>query len=191
MKNIEFTKGNWENYFEYAYTTRFPFTPKFVQEEDCISNGRNPRMSDGFDYTTIMTKEKFGAGTKLWATCSFEKYGAPLITLTDKLKKDENGDLRYDACYEFVLWDKGLNVWDLFIKDSELKWEKMLSVDFSLACNEKHEIYIEILEKGARVVIGDKDIYLRIENLPENVYIGVTGCENINRIYNLKIDDNN
>ena len=59
MKNIEFTKGNWENFFEYAYTTRFPFTPKFVQEEDCISNGRNPEMSDGFDYTTIMTKEKY------------------------------------------------------------------------------------------------------------------------------------
>ena len=57
--------------------------------------------------------------------------------------------------------------------------------------NLRAEIYIEILEKGARVVIGDKDIYLRIENLPENVYIGVTGCENINRIYNLKIDDNN
>lgn len=188
MKNIVFTKGNWENFFEYAYTTRFPFTPKFIQEEDCISNGRNPEMSDGFDYTTIMTKEKFGAGTKLWATCSFEKYGAPLITLTDKLKKDENGDLRYDVCYEVVLWENGINVWDMFIENGELKWEKALSIDFSLAAGIKHEMHIELMQKGIRIVIGDKDVSVRLENLPENVHIGITGCENINRLYSLKID---
>ena len=75
MKNVEFTKGNWEEYFDYASTTRFPFVPKFIQEEDCIVNGRNPKMRDGFDYTTIMTKEKYGAGTKICITCSFEKFG--------------------------------------------------------------------------------------------------------------------
>ena len=44
MPDIKFTKGNWEEYFEYAYTTKFPFKPKFVQEADCIATRENPLM---------------------------------------------------------------------------------------------------------------------------------------------------
>ena len=187
-KLIEFTKGNWENHFEYAYTKRFPFTPKFIQEDDCISNGRNPEMRDGFDYTTIVTKEKLGAGTKMWLTCSFEEYGAPLITLTDMLEKDENDNLTYDKCHEVVLWEKGMNVWDIFVEGGQIKWNKLLFADFPVATNTKHEIYLEIMDKYVKVSVGKENILLRIDNLPEKVYIGITGCENINRFYNVKIE---
>lgn len=188
MKNIEFKKGNWEKYFDYASTTRFPFVPRFIQEDDCIANGRNPKMRDGFDYTTIMTKKKYGAGTKLWLSCSFEKFGAPLITLTDSLENDENGDLRYGVCQEFVLWEKGLNVWDFFIEEDILKWHRIMAAEFYLEANTKYEMYLELLDKYVRVVIGDKDLLLRVENLPKKVHIGITGCENINRFYSLKMD---
>ena len=189
MKEIKFTKGNWEKYFEHAYTQRFPFKPEFVQEEECIANSRNPGMQDGFDYTTIMTKEKYGIGTRMWVTCSFEKFGAPLITLTDKLKRDEEGDLCYGTCHEVVLWEKGINVWNLFEESGEIKWHKLLAAEFPLAAGIKHEMYIELEKKAVKVVIGDKTMTLRIENLPEEVYIGITGCEDINRFYNVKIDN--
>ena len=189
MKDIRFTKGNWEEYFEYAYTQRFPFKPKFVQEEDCIANSTNPGMNDGFDYTTIMTKEKYGIGTRLRVTCSFEEYGAPLITLTDNLKRDEEGDLCYGPCYEVVLWEEGINVWHLFEDNGEIKWHKLLAAEFPVEAGTKHEMYIELLEKAVKVVVGENTMTLRIENLPEEVYIGITGCENINRFYNLKIDN--
>ena len=188
MKNIEFTKGNWEEYFEYAYTRRFPFKPKFIQEEECIVNSRNPEMQDGFDYTTIMTKEKYGIGTRLSVTCSFENYGAPLITLTNKLERDKEGNLWYGACYEVVLQEEGINVWDLFEEDGEIKWHKLLALEFPLETGLKHEMYIELEEKTVKVVVGDRSATLRIENLPEEVYIGITGCEDINRFYSVKID---
>ena len=188
MKEIRFTKGNWEDFFEYAYTKRFPFKPRFKQEENCIVNARNPEMNDGFDYTTIMTKDKYGVGTKLHVTCSFEKYGAPLITLTDTLERDKDGELSYGVCHEVVLWEKGINVWNLFEENGVIKWYKLLAAEFPLEAGIKQEMYIELGEKTIKVVVRDKMVVLRIENLPEEVYIGITGCENINRFYNVKID---
>lgn len=189
IKTFEFTKGNWEEYFEHAFTEKFPFTPKFIQEKDCISSGKNPEMKDGFDYTTIMTKEKYGKGTKLWTTCLFEDYGAPLITLTDTLERDSNGNLTYAACKEVVLWEEGINVWSLFVEDGEIKWHLIAAAKFPVEKNVKHELYVEIKEKYIRAVVGKEDIEVRIEDLPEEVYIGITGCENINKFYDLKIEN--
>ena len=70
MVNINFKKGEWEDFFRYVYNSRFPFKPHFYQENDCIVNGRNPQMRDGFDYTTIMTKEMYSVGTKIWFTAT-------------------------------------------------------------------------------------------------------------------------
>ena len=188
MIDINFKKGEWEDFFQYVYNSRFPFTPHFYQEEDCVSNGRNPEMRDGFDYTTIMTKEMYGVGTKIWFTSSFEEYGAPLITLTDTLEKDENGSLWYGVGQEFVIWGNGINAYDFYIKDNKLTWHKMLGDKFSLATNKKHEMYLEIMDKYVLIKVGDREIQLRVDNLPEKFYIGVTGCENINRLYNVKIE---
>jgi len=186
--NIEFKKGRWEDVFQYVYNERFPFKPGFIQEEDCISNGRNPKMPDGFDYTTIMTKEKYPIGTTLWLTCSFEAYGAPLIMLTDSLNRDEDGDLWYGVGQEFVLWENGFNAFDFFKEKGTLKWNKLLSDKFSLQPDKRHEICLEIMEKYIRFTIEEKSVLLRVESLANEFYIGITGCENINRLYSIKIE---
>ena len=121
-------------------------------------------------------------------SCSFEKFGAPLITLTDILETDEKGNLFYDKCHEVVLWEKGINVWDIFVEDEQIKVKKLLSDDFSLSTNTKHELYLELMDKCVKVSVGEETFTLRIDNLPEKVYIGITGCENKNRFYNVKIE---
>ena len=189
LLNIEFKKGMWEEYFQHVYNQRFPFKPKFIQKKDCIVNGRNSGMEDGFDYTTIMTKKKYGIGTKIWFTCSFETYGAPLIMLTDSLTSDKNGNLSYGVGEEFVLWEHGFNVWDFFMKDGNLAWHALLCAEFCLKPGEKHEMCLEIMEKNVRATVGGMSILIRTENLPGEFYIGVTGCENINRLYSLKIEE--
>ena len=187
-KNIEFTKGNWEEHFRYASSDRFDFEPRFYQEEGCIVNGRNPEMVDGFDYTTIMTKEMYKEGTKIWLTCSFEEYGAPLVTLTDRIRKAEDGNYRHGPCHEFVVWENGLNIWHMFDVDGEIKFNQLLGLDFHLEPGVKHELYLEIMDKCIRIVLGGQDVLLRIEDLPKEVYLGITGCENINRFYDLRIE---
>ena len=34
MVNINFKKGEWEDFFRYVYNSRFPFKPHFYQEND-------------------------------------------------------------------------------------------------------------------------------------------------------------
>lgn len=188
MKDIKFTMGNWEKDFVYVNSDRFPFEPRFFQEDDCIVNGKNSMMDDGFDYTTIMTKKKYGKGTKIRLTCSFEKFGAPLITLTDKIIKNEEGNLRHSSCYEIVVWEEGLNVWHIFEENNKIKWVQLLWLKFHLESGVKHDLFVEIMDECVKVVLHGNEVSLRIEDLPEKVYLGITGCENINRFYNLKID---
>ena len=70
----------------------------------------------------------------------------------------------------------------------EDEWHKLLAAEFPLEAGIRHEMYIELEEKAVKVVIGDQIMTLRIENLAKEVYIGITGCEDINRFYNVKID---
>ena len=72
---ITFTKGSWERYFQSAYTWRLPNTPRFIQEADCIVNAQKS------EFTTILLKERYTAGTRVSFTASFESYGAPLLTI--------------------------------------------------------------------------------------------------------------
>lgn len=191
MHYIEFKRGQWEEFFNPVHTMRFSFTPEFFQEENCISNKKNPGGPKGYDYTTIMTKEKYKKGTRITTCCSFEEFGAPLITLTDKIHRDENGNLWYGVCYEAVLWEKGINIWEFYMEGDKLKYHLMASSEFRVEPKALHNLEIKLLEKGFRVSVGDRNLTVRAGNLPDEVYFGITGCENINKFYSLNIQKAN
>lgn len=180
---IEFKKGEWEQFFTHAYCCRFPQRPLFFQGRNYISNRENPNMADGFDYTTIITHEKYGKGTKIKLECSFEKYGAPLITLTDEVL---NGV--YKNYHEVVLWENGINVWHLSEIDGKMQIKKLASIPFKVDSS-IHSLCVEILENGIKAKAMEHEIYLRIENLPSEVFVGLTACENINRFYSVTIEN--
>jgi hypothetical protein len=95
---IDFKKGAWdESAVTHAYTYRFPFVNKFVQCDDHIENGKNPEMQDGFgyDYLSLITRERYPLGTKITTRCSFEGPAAPLFIFSDSLDLCEDGAYRY------------------------------------------------------------------------------------------------
>lgn len=177
---VNFKKGEWEQFFDYAYCCRFLQRPKLFQEKDYVVNGRNPEMADGFDYTTILTKEKYKRA-KIELDCSFDEYGAPLITLTK-----ESGV--YKNYHEVVLWEKGINVWQLFEVDGKMQIKKLAAMPFEVESQKRHTLFVEILEKGLRINALGHELFLRIDSLPEEMYIGLTACENINRFYSVTIE---
>ena len=185
--DIKLTKGNWEDKLFHAYTVRFPFTPKLIQEKDCIKNGTNPKMKDGFDYTSLLTKEKYPCNTTISATCSFENFGAPLLLFVDKIKQDDVGNLWYGGCYEIVLFEKGVNVWKHFMVGDEVKWVKLFFAAFPVDSNKKYEISATILEQGMDFAVNDQKFFLRIENMAAEMHVGFTACEDINRFYNFSV----
>lgn len=189
MTEVKFTKGNWEQHFQYAYTWRFPETPKFRQEESCIVNTKDGIRQNGCDFTSILLKKMYGVGTKISFTASFESYGAPLLVIADALDRDENGVLRFGDYQEVVLWENGVNIWDFHREDGQVKIDWVLRNDFPLAPGEVHELKVELAKKRLKIWVKDRYFELMMANLPEKVYLGITACEGINRFYGLTVEE--
>lgn len=185
---ITFTKGNWEHFFDYAYTWRFPDTPKFIQEENCIANTKG---EDGYGFTSIFLKQKYGRGTKISFTASFESYGAPLLVIAKDLDRDSDGNLRFGDYQEIVLWENGVNVWDFHRVDGEVKIDWLLRNDFHLEPEKIHELTVELGKQRLKIWVDGQYCELRVPSLPEKAYLGITACEGINRFYGLTLEPGN
>ncbi|MBE6598849.1 MAG: hypothetical protein E7638_05355 [Ruminococcaceae bacterium] len=188
--NINFSRNAWsETDLPHAYTYRFPDTNKFVQRDDCIENGKNPSMNDGYDYLSLVTKEKFTAGTKITTRCSFNGNAAPLFVIPDTLDMCEDGHLRYGNYFEVVLYKNGINVWRLWRKeDGTVTWHKRLGAEFPVAENEIHTISVEFRENYLDIELEGMKFHLRAEDMFESFHLGITGCEGLCRFYDLTID---
>lgn len=186
---IKFLKGQWEDKLQYVYTSRFACTPQLTQEDDCIKNNTSTDMEDGFDYTSLLTKEMYGAGTKISAECSFEDFGAPLFVFTDKIWSDEAGKLRYSDCYEVVLYENGINVWKLTeAENKSVNAVKLLAARFRVESNKKHTFSVTFLEKAIEIDACGRSFLLHLDEIPEKYYVGITACENINRFYDFSVE---
>lgn len=188
MKHISFTKDNWEQYFDYAYTWRFPETPKFVQEENCIVNTKDGIRQNGCDFTSILLKERYGEGTKISFTTSFESYGAPLLVITGSLDRDEGGNLRFGDYQEVVLWEKGVNVWDFHRMNDKIQIDWLLRSDYPIEPGKLYKLTVELGKQRLKVWVESYYFELRVPSLPEKAYLGITACEGINRFYDLEIE---
>ena len=200
MKKILFGKnGNWKEEMIYSVSYRFDAktAPAFIQEEDCIVNAKNPdpSMPHGYDYINLFLKETYGIGTKLSMETSFEDFGAPNICLATKLDIDADGYVRHGEYYEVVLHEKGLSFWKLYLEDGVQSWYRIVSVVFPVANNEIHtlNVNIELGKNNTKFlrtdVKGDHEVYLRIGDMPDEVYVGVSACEQINRIYSFTVEE--
>ena len=194
---ITFTKGNWERYFNYAYTRRLPHTPRFIQEADCIVNARKS------EFTTILLKDRYTPGARISFTASFESYGAPLLVIVKDLERDEQGNLRFWDYQEIVLWEKGVNVWN-FQKDEtnsgNTRWDGFSAVEngiridwlmsncHPLEAGKLYTMTVELGKQRLKVWVEGHYFELRVPSLPEKAYLGITACEGINRFYNLTLE---
>ena len=187
MKEISFTAGNWEQYFQYAYTRRFPETPRVRQEADCIVNVRNGIRQNGCDFTSILLKETYEEGTTISFTASFESYGAPLLLIAEDLEQDEAGVLRFGTYQEIVLWEHGVNVWDFRMEQGKVVFDWVLWNKFPLEANKPHKLTVRLGKKRLMGWVNDRYFELFMPALTEKVWLGITACEGINRFYDLQV----
>lgn len=188
-KKIHFTKGNWEDSLIYAHSYRWEETPEVIQEEDCVVNVKNPDTEQGFDNISLMTREKYGVGTRLTTTCSFEKTAAPLFVIADEFYENEDGVLKYGDYLEVVIWKYGLNVWQMYMEDGICKWNQLMGIEFPLTEDEPHVMSVEILDEAIRMEVEGRVMLLRVENLNKTYHVGVNMCEGITRFYDFTIED--
>jgi len=187
---INFIKGQWEDKLQYAYTYRFKPTLTVKQEKDHIRNRKDKSKEFGCDYENIslFLKDKYATGTTMKATCSFDNYGAPLICLAEDLVKQKDGTLRFGNYYEVVIYEQGVNVWDLKYDGKKVTYYKMAGFTFNLASNKKHKIVIQFKNNRLYIKVGKHTMQVGLPNAKENYYWGIDLCEGINRFYDLEIN---
>jgi hypothetical protein len=188
---INFSKGAWNtDEITYAYTYRFADTNKFLQNEDCIENAENPDCpADGYDYLSLVTKEKFEVGTKITTRCSFKGKAAPLFVICDALDDCEDGHKRYGNYFEVVLWKNGINVWRLWRKeDGSVTWHKRLGAEIPFAEDEIHTLSVEMKENYLAITADGIKLNLRAEDLFPSFHLGITGCEGPCRFYDMTVE---
>jgi len=79
---VNFSRDQWSNAkLCYAYTFRYTQAPTFTQADDHITTAVNASHPEGFDNISMLTKNRYGIGTKATLHCAFEGRGCPEIIL--------------------------------------------------------------------------------------------------------------
>ena len=170
-----------------AHTYRFVETPDFTQEETCIRSAENPDHPEGFDNISLLTPNSYSAGVTATMRCSFEGLGCPEILLVFDPETDENGKLRYGACFEIVVYENGINVWRHYREKGECFWHQRLGVEYPVAENTVHTLTVTVLSDMLEITLDGQKNLLHTEDIPETFYLGLTACEGIARLYDFEI----
>lgn len=172
-----------------CYSFRFTEAPKPLQHADCIETAVNPAHREGFDNVSFISKECYAPGVKARLCCAFEGKGCPEIILVEKPEICADGAVRYGACIEMVLYRNGVNIWRHFMdEDHVCSWHKRLGVMYPVTENERHELTLETKENYLTFSVDGQKTTLRVEDLFEKFYVGVTLCEGIARAYEMDIE---
>lgn len=186
-----FNSSEWKKDFKYAYSIIYGKVCEFKEEANHLVNNGDAEKGR-YDYVSIVHNEKFTKGAKATLVSSFDRYGAPLITLANSVELDEKGELRYGDHYEVVGYESGCNVW--FITDPDegsdkhFKSQNCLRLRFPVEEKKPFSMSVELLDKVIRVEICGESFDLPVPNLSDEVYIGFTACEGINRFYEAEIE---
>ena len=199
--NVSFKRGKWnESDWLMVKCGRWPNIGAWVQQDDHIEN-RIPADATKEEmlgqrapetYTSMVWKTPVTTNFTVRATMSLDYRMAPLIVLANELGKDANGYPEYLEHWEIVLYDEGINVWHhqrnaegkpTWHRAAQFKWKylKNLKTDLTVA--------VDYTVKGPQMTIQCGDVcfsYLE-HDLPKKLYVGVTGCEGLNRFYHFKL----
>ena len=178
-----------EDKFIYVSSPASKSKKKFVQKSNCIENTYNDDIKD-FDYVSIITKEKYDDGVTVKAKCSFDKFGAPLIVITDDYKQLEDGTYQYGLHFEVVAYENGCNVWHIVPGNDDknpIDVTKVNAIEFSIEDKSMIDMEVTIKEKKLIIRVNDQSFVAEHEDIPGQMHVGITACEGINQFYEFEV----
>ena len=196
MKKIyDLSQGVDEKEFFYCYGPAVKAFNKFFvengQDGSCIRNDFNPVINN-FDYTSFISHEKYGVGTKVYTEFTFEKRGAPLVVFGNDIRRNEAGVPIYGTHFEVIGFEDGCNVLYLIPRPDrpEKPVEPVLigKVRFPIPNFSRVKLTVEIIEKGFSIEINGEKLTVIHPEIPEQMRVGLTACEGINRFYAFEIE---
>lgn len=171
----------------------------WVQKDDCIENetptGAKPKdllsKLAGQIYSSMVLKEKFKGNVTVSVEMEFAGRMAPLIVIAPELGASAKGVPEYREHFEIVLFDKGVNVWHHFFKAGKPSWKKAAYSRFTLKPNTRYTLKVKLARtsrgKMMTVFVDGHEMGYMDESLPDEFYVGITGCEGVNRFYDFAV----
>ena len=174
-----FQQGKWIS-SEWMFVKRRDMAGRseWLQKANCIEN-------DGH-HTSMVYKKKFSGDVTISMTTAFANRMAPALVIVTKLG-DADGATVFDEHVEITMWDEGVNIWRLHTVNGKSLWELTAFSKFKLSQNTPYKL--EVTKKRKELTIKvDGHAFGYIENsLPDDYYVGITGCEGVNRFYDVAI----
>jgi hypothetical protein len=191
-----FAAGKWNRAdwvrVQYPQVDRFG---DWVQEEGWIANevpdDATPEELQGkhaaATYSCMVYREKIAGDATVASTMAFAYKMAPLIVLVPDLSENTKGRKECSERIEIVVFDEGVNVWRHFFKDGKLTYRKVAFARFRLQKDVKYSLEVKKTGKTLTVSVAGHSFGYLDESLPESFYVGITGCEGLNRFYDFSL----
>lgn len=179
MKKIyDLKKQDWKNDMLHVHCPQSKAYVPLIEDENGVGCGINPEIGD-YDYTTMISKEKYTTGTTLSAKFTFKGLAAPLLVISEEI--GTNGTVpMLELFFEVVAWRNGCNIWRLdYAPEKERPYiaTKLLCNDFPLKENTEYEMTAKFSGKTVEVRIGGYHFTIYNPNFPEKFHAGFTACE--------------
>ena len=152
-------------------------------------------------YTSMVLTGKVRAPVTISSTMAFTDRMAPLIVIAPQLGADAAGRPEYRDHFEVVIFDEGVNVWHHVFNDAKPAYTKAADARFPLQPNVKYRLEVTIGPAageggagggsggGRRVLVAVAGHTLEFETdaLPDELHVGITGCEGVNHFYDFEV----
>ena len=180
MKKIyNLKKQDWKNDLFYVHCPQSKAFVSFIEDEDGVGCGINPDIGD-YDYTTVISKEKYTTNITLSAKFTFKGIAAPLLVFSEDVNTTSEIPL-LELFFEVVAWCNGCNIWRLDhmpeIKERPFKATKLLCNSFSIPEGVEYEMKVKINGKVIEVWLAGYHFAIYNPDLPETFHVGFTACE--------------
>jgi len=195
-----FVKDHWQaSDWTMVKSPRWDRMGQWVQEDDCIRN-EVPDDADaaalrgrraGETYTSMVVARTFSGNVTVRTTFSFDDQMAPLVVLAPELGRDGQDRPEYREHVEIVAYNKGINVWHHTWTDGKPAWAKLDYWNLELLPKTRYRLEVQVNHsaRGPMLVVrlDDREMGCRLEALPVACYVGITGCEGVNRFYDFSV----
>ena len=167
----------------------------WVQEDKCIANqvpeGVTPEELEGKRAaeacSSMVYKEKVRGNVTIVSTMAFAHKMAPLVLLAADLSENAKGQKECSERFEVVIFNEGVNVWRHWLKDGKLTYRKAAYARFPLEKETPYRLEVKKAGKTLTVSVAGHTFGYTDDALPDACYVGIMGCEGLNRFYDFKV----
>jgi hypothetical protein len=137
--------------------------------------------------SSMVYKQKATGNVTISSTMAFAHRMAPLILLTPHLAENARGQKECSERFEIVLFHEGVNIWRHSLRDGKLTYRKAAFARFRLEKDTPYRLEVKKAGKTLTIAVAGHTFGYTDDALPEACYVGITGCEGLNRFYDFSI----